>query len=160
MRVKGFIRLHSSSGCQWGPQYLTVLVVAPKYDKGRDSTNAWPTALLHGELENIKDLCIRNACERVQKVAFMYRLPMGPAVPYSTCCFTKKLQGARLYENMTNCSPICETWQYHRYMYKECMWIVSQSCIHVQAANGARSALHYLLLHQIMTRGETLRKHD
>ena len=53
MRNKRFTRLHPCPGSQWGPHCLTVLVVAPRTDKG--------------------------------------------------------LSSARLYENMTNCSPSCET---------------------------------------------------
>ena len=65
----------------------------------------------------------------------------------------KGLFSARLYDNMTNCSPTCTAGSYHRHMCKEYVCKVSQGRTHVQAANGGHTALQYLLLHQELTRG-------
>ena len=100
MRVKGFIRLHSCSDCQWGPQCLTILVVAPNTDKVLSS------ARLYGNMTNCSLTCetrsyhIKNACERLHKVAFVFWLLMGAAVPYSTCCCTKYWKGTPLRDTL------------------------------------------------------------
>ena len=158
--MNGFIGLHSCSGRQWGPQCLAVLVVAPKADKGRDSTNTWLTVLLHVKLESIIEIWIRCVCERFHRVAFIFRPPTGALVPWCTCFCTYNWQRAKRYDYMTNCSPISEPRKYHSNMDKECVWTFSEGCIHVQAANGGLTALLPLLLHQKLTMGEILRIHD
>ena len=160
MSVKGFIRLHSCSSCQWGPQCLTVLVVAPKSNKGLSS------ATLYENMTNCSLTCETQAYHRYMYKKCVWKVSYG-------CIHVQAANGGRsvlqylllhqindeglsyatLYKNMTKYSPTCETRKNHRYMYKECVWMVSYGCIHVQAANGCRSVLQYFLLHQINDKG-------
>ena len=65
----------------------------------------------------------------------------------------KGLRSVRLYKNMTNCSPTCETRKYHIHMIEDSVRKVVHGCTHVQAADGVRSACQYLMLRLKLTRG-------